>query len=66
MMLKAGPRKEHTSMVDWMNNHGGKSGESIMMEEGLFSNGADSDFPILNVIYNFMLLCTWYFLKIAH
>lgn len=39
MMLKAGLRKEHTSMVDWMNSHGGRSGESIMLEEDLFSNG---------------------------
>ena len=39
MMLKAGPRKEHTNMVDLMSSPGGRSGESIMMEGDLFSNG---------------------------
>ena len=38
-MLKAGPRKEHTNMVDLMSSPGGRSGESIMMEGDLFSNG---------------------------
>lgn len=37
-MLKDGLRKEHINMVDLMSNHGGKSGESIMMED-LLSNG---------------------------
>lgn len=35
-MLKDGLRKGHISMADWMNNPGGRSGESIMMEEDLF------------------------------
>ena len=39
MMLKAGQKKGRISMVDWMNSHGGRSGESIMMEVDLFSNG---------------------------
>lgn len=39
MMLKVGLKRGHISMVGWMNNRGGKSGESIMMEEDLFSNG---------------------------
>ena len=39
MMLKAGQKKGHISMVDWMNSHGGRSGESIMMEVDLSSNG---------------------------
>lgn len=36
MMLKDGLRKGHISMVDWMNSHGGRNGESIMMEEDQF------------------------------
>lgn len=40
MMLKAGLRKEHISMVDLMNSHGGRSGASIMTEGDLFSNGS--------------------------
>lgn len=39
MMPKAGPRKEHTNGVDLMNSLGGRSGESIMTEGDLFSNG---------------------------
>lgn len=32
MMLKDGLRKEHINMVDLMSSHGGRNGESIMME----------------------------------
>ena len=39
MMRKAGLRKEHISMVDWMNSRGGRSGVSILMEEDLLKNG---------------------------
>ena len=41
MMPKVGLRKEHTNMVDLMNSPGGRSGESIMMED-LLSNGCPS------------------------
>lgn len=42
MTLKAGLRKEHTNMVDSMSSHGGRSGESIMTEGDLFSNGSSN------------------------
>lgn len=55
MMLKAGLKRGHTSMVDWMNNPGGKSGERIMTEEGLFSNGMyyslDNSFVLPTIVH---------------
>jgi len=57
MMLKAGLRKGQISMEDWMSSHGGRSGESITMEEALLQNG----FPILHLIFsldfNLLLAC---------
>lgn len=64
MMLKVGLRKGQISMEDWMSSHGGKSGESIMMEEALLQNGS----PILHFIFcldfNLLLACLlfWTFL----
>ncbi|KAM1018131.1 hypothetical protein ACFX14_039658 [Malus domestica] len=43
MMLKAGPRKEHTNMVDLMSSPGGRSGESIMMEGDLTDKWAETE-----------------------
>lgn len=53
-MPKVGPRKEHTNMVDLMNNPGGRSGESIMMED-LLSNGC----PICSISYQSNLIALY-------
>lgn len=39
MMQKVGLKRGHTSMADWTNSHGGKNGESTMMEEDQSWNG---------------------------
>ena len=43
-----------------MNSHGGRSGESSMMEEDLFSNGLYSSF---HIILNLNVLCANSFLS---
>ena len=64
MMLKAGQKKVLISMVDWMNSRGGRSGESIMMEVDLFSNGNfQLSFMQKHSVYQwttrFILLVVW-------
>lgn len=54
MMLKAGLRKEHISMVNWMNSHGGRNGESIMMGEDLCLNGSSLKFMSLVFVFVFI------------